>query len=241
MKRQIAFGFRCAFLFLLVSMVARPFPQAHAAARDDTTSDPYMPAIFDCAANSMYVYGKLIEKKVDLGICKALLPLKDGNTLDDMVQAGDALGLKLQVYRVSPVELASLQSIAIALFVPRPEINNGTSAPGMGHYVVLRPIDSARLQVLDFKRDASIVVERQDWAMHLQKTFENMFVISDREPVFGLSSATQLASNEARPGGPSQVTQVRDHVDLLDVDRVAIWEVGQTAATSINHTYAIRN
>jgi hypothetical protein len=119
-----------------------------------------------CAANCLYVIGKITKKDIPYSECAELLPLqREGNSIGDLKDAMESAGYRIQGEKLSPDEVAALNRVAILLVGAVPHDHEVS----IGHYVVVRPAGADFIQILDFPGNEPILVSRIEWSQYLRK------------------------------------------------------------------------
>lgn len=164
------FTIRDAFAIAVVCVAALDAKIMAQSSTAATTSQSTQPSkrIYSCGANSLFVLSKLMDRPATYVECATLLPIHDtGNTMLEVRDAVQAIGLQTRAMRLGPHELQRVRVPCIAWLPP---LFNRTVVQGdhvTGHYIVIRPVSDGKIQILNYPEHPT-TVDVIAWGKHLE-------------------------------------------------------------------------
>jgi hypothetical protein len=152
--------FRKMGLFISISAIALTIlrnSSSYCFANEDA------PAIaFDCGANSLYIVAKISGKDVSFDRALELAPRRStGNTLGEIKSGAEHLGFNVEAVRLSAREILGCRVPVVVLLLPQNDPTLPKLRSTIGHYIVVRPVASGRVQILDYP-DAPFIMGGQE-------------------------------------------------------------------------------
>ena len=124
--------------------------------------------LYDCAASSLY--GLCIKSDVNVSYedCLHFLPKSSkGNNMLEFKKVLQQLGFSVKAEQLSADQTGEVNLPCIVLLIPTGIKITGMQPGTMGHYLVLWPINSQKMEIIDYPRP-SLTINRNYWVKHLQ-------------------------------------------------------------------------
>lgn len=123
---------------------------------------------FDCAASSLYSLCVKYDMNIPYDDCVHLLPKSSkGNNMLELKQVLQRRGFKVRAEELSAEQSGDVNLPCIVLLMPSGINAVGRPPRTIGHYLVLWPVDSEKVEILDYPR-SPFTVNRNYWGKHLQ-------------------------------------------------------------------------
>jgi len=114
--------------------------------------------IYDCAANSVYALCRKCGIQVSYEQCLELLPMRrEGNSMLEFKVVLESMRFEVQAQRITVDELANIRVPAILLVLPPDSTEETMAGPVQGHYLVVWPLDTESVEILDYPCDPAVV------------------------------------------------------------------------------------
>lgn len=137
-------------------------PEISAAVRCRTKGQ-----IYCCAANSLYALCRKCGIQVSYEQCLELLPMRrEGSSMLEFKVVLESMGFEVQAQRITVDELANIRVPAILLALPVETPEETRSQVLQGHYLVVWPLDTESVEILDYSRGPAVVFTDL-WIDHL--------------------------------------------------------------------------
>lgn len=123
---------------------------------------------FDCGASSLFGLCSKEGINVSYDKCLALLPRSSkGSNMLEFKRAIQYLGFDVRAERLSAKQTSDINMPCVILLMPPQPVKSQKDSRPLGHYLVLWPVDSERIEILDYPRP-SVTIARNFWQKHLQ-------------------------------------------------------------------------
>ncbi len=124
---------------------------------------------FDCAASSLYGLCKKSGINISYKDCVAILPRSEqGNSMLEVKRALQTVGFEVSAEKLSISQSGEINTpCVVLLFPPGTDTVGGRHSRAMGHYLVLWPVDSNKIEIIDYPRPV-FVLSRDYWVRHLK-------------------------------------------------------------------------
>ena len=239
-------------LFIVLSAIT---VGAGVALGDDTgpgasvTTVARSPAVYDCAANTVFLACRALDLEVTYEQCMQLLPIsRGGNSMLEIKNALTHLGVVPIPVRVTLSDLVGLRVPAIIwTYPPDDAFVRKESDRRVGHFMLVIPMGHERVQIVDYPSAPTIVPVRV-WERHLQAAgIEGTLIIMCG--LKGQKTQDMLSHSGSFEGVGDHRSMDGVGVDVDYVinadnsqDAVASWDFGDVSEGSVvKHNFAILN
>ena len=171
LKSIIQTIFACTFVISAISnagCLKSPYDTCNVSYPQASNKCKTAETLYDCAASSLY--GLCIKSDVNVSYedCLRFLPKSlKGNNMLEFKKVLQQLGFSVKAEQLSADQTGEVNLPCIVLLIPSGIKITGMQPGTMGHYIVLWPIDSQKMEIIDYPRP-SLTINRNYWAKHLQ-------------------------------------------------------------------------
>jgi hypothetical protein len=123
---------------------------------------------YDCAASSLFGLCNKSDINLSYEDCLHLLPKSPkGNSMLEYKQALEHIGFFVRAEWLTAGDLGDVKVPCVLLLSLPKNDSNVQSSKNVGHYIVLRPIEENKFEILDYPRP-SVIIPKEYLFRHLQ-------------------------------------------------------------------------